>query len=204
MKLSKELKIEELKKIKRLLIIIDMVNGFVKEGALAAPSIKKIIPHNIELIEEFINDDDSAVFFIRDAHTDNAVEFKVFGKHCLKGTKESELVDELKDYEEYGHTYFKNSTNFIFAPNFIDDIRKMTNLEEVVLNGCLTDYCVKNGGISLRNLFDQDDRDIRIIVDEAGVDTYDSLSHNRELESFHALADMADNGIIRVKKYGGK
>ena len=28
------------------------------------------------------------------------VEFKIFPSHCLKGTKEAELIDELKEYEE--------------------------------------------------------------------------------------------------------
>ncbi len=195
--------IEELKEIKRLLIIVDMVNGFVKEGALAAKSIERIIPRNIELIEEFLNDTSSAVFFIRDSHTEKAVEFNVFGKHCLKNSKESEMIPELIDYEKYGLTYLKNSTNFVFAPDFQKDILKLKNLKQVVLNGCLTDYCIKNGAISLRNLFDQYDRDVEIIVDEAGVDTFDAPNHNREAASKRALEDMASNGII-VKKYGGK
>ena len=203
MKVNRE-KIEELKDIKRLLIIIDMINGFVKEGSLAAQSIERIIPHNKELIEEFIKDKDSCVFFIRDSHSKDAVEFNTFPAHCIENSTESELVDELKEYESDGITYLKNSTNFVFAPNFINVISKMKSLEEVILNGCLTDYCVKNGAISLRNLFDQKDRNIKIIVDEAGVDTYDSPTHNREEEAERAIIDMTNNGIIRVKKYGGK
>ena len=79
----REKKIEELKKIKKLLIVIDMVNGFVKEGPLAAASIQRIIPENKRLVEEFIESDDSAVAFIRDSHTKDAIEFNVFGAHCL-------------------------------------------------------------------------------------------------------------------------
>ena len=107
-------------------------------------------------------------------------------------------------YEECGITYLKNSTNFVFAPNFLDDIRRMKSLEEVILNGCLTDICIKNGAITLRNLFDQENRNIKVIVDESGIDTYDSSLHNREEESRRALTDMKNNGIEIVKKYGGK
>lgn len=203
MKIKRE-KIEKLKEIKRLLIIIDMVNGFVKEGPLATPSIERIVPHNKELIEEFINDKDSCVFFVRDSHNKDAIEFNTFPPHCIEDSIESELIDELKEYEEYGITYLKNSTNFVFAPNFIDDIRSMKSLKEVILNGCLTDYCIKNGAITLINLFDQENRNIKVMVDESGVDTYDSLVHNREEESNRALTDMANNGIEIVKKYGGK
>ena len=190
----REKKIEELKRIKKLLIVIDMVNGFVKEGALAAPSIQRILPENKRLVEAFIAGDDSAVAFIRDSHTLNAVEFQTFGSHCLEGTVESELEDTLKPFEE-------DSTNFVFAPEFMNDIANMTNLEEVVLNGCLSDYCVKNGGITLRNLFDQQDRDIKIYVEEDGIDTFDAPNHNVDEVNEIALQDMANNGLVRVKRY---
>lgn len=203
MRVNRE-KIEKLKEIKRLLVIVDMVNGFVKEGTLAAKSIERIIPHNKELIEEFINDKDSCVFFVRDSHNKEAIEFNTFPPHCIENSKESELIDELKEYEECGITYLKNSTNFVFAPNFLDDIRIMKSLEEVILNGCLTDICIKNGAITLRNLFDQENKNIKVIVDESGIDTYDSSLHNREEESRRALTDMKNNGIEIVKKYGGK
>lgn len=200
----REKKIEELKKIKKLLIVIDMVNGFVKEGPLAAASIQRIIPENKRLVEEFIESDDSAVAFIRDSHTKDAVEFNVFGAHCLEGSIESELDDALKPYESDTLVYKKNSTNFVFAPSFQEDIANMTNLEEVVLNGCLSDYCVKNGGITLRNLFDQQDRNIKIYVEEDGIDTFDAPNHNRDEETEHALRDMANNGLIRIKRWERK
>lgn len=197
----REKKIEELKKIKKLLIVIDMVNGFVKEGALASPSIQRILPENKRLVEKFIEGEDTAVAFIRDSHTKDAVEFNVFGAHCLEGTIESELEDTLKPFESDALVYKKNSTNFVFAPSFQEDIASMENLEEVVLNGCLSDYCVKNGGITLRNLFDQQDRNIKIYVEEDGIDTFDAPNHNREEETEHAFRDMANNGLIRIKKY---
>ena len=180
MTIENEKRKEELKEIKRLLINIDMVNGFVKEGALASPSIQRIVPENVARVREFINSKEGAVAFIRDAHTKNAVEFNTFAPHCLKGSLESELVDELRIYERFALTYLKNSTNFVFAPGFINDITAMENLKEVVLNGCLTDFCVKNGGITLRDYFDQNDRNVKIYVEEVGVDTFDAPGHNRE------------------------
>ena len=81
--------VEDYKKVKNLLIVIDMVNGFVREGALAAPSIARIIPHNVEMIQKFLKDSESAVIFIRDSHTPDAVEFKTFLPHCISGTEET-------------------------------------------------------------------------------------------------------------------
>ena len=38
------MKDNELSQYKKLLIIVDMINGFVTEGALADPEIAKIVP----------------------------------------------------------------------------------------------------------------------------------------------------------------
>ena len=194
--------IEELKKIKRLLIVVDMINGFVRRGALAHKEIAEILPENVKLVEIFLEDSESAVCMVRDSHTKDAAEFKTFPKHCLEESYESELVDELKTYEKESLVYLKNSTNFVFAPNFIEDINNMENLEEVVLNGCLTDYCIKNGAITLKNLFDQDNRNIMVIVDGAGVSTFGGDGHDREKVQKSSLDDMVGNGIVLVKDYG--
>ena len=43
--------IEKLKRVRELLVTIDMVNGFVKEGSLAAPSIMRVVPRQVELLK---------------------------------------------------------------------------------------------------------------------------------------------------------
>ena len=186
--------------ISELYINIDMVNGFVKEGPLAAPSIMRVVPRQKEIINEFIISPDKGVFFIRDCHSDDSVEFKTFGKHCIKGTKETEIIDELKEYEPYVNTYFKNSTNFVFANGFQEDIARLKNLKKVILGGCLSEVCVKNGGITLRNLFDEQNRDIEIYVARDAIDTYDAPGHNSHEVTERALADMQANGIKIYRK----
>ena len=128
MKIDNRNNIENLHKIKRLLIVVDMINGFVRKGVLANKEIEEIIPENIKLIEEFLNDEEGAVALVRDSHSKNAPEFKTFPEHCLEGTEESELVEELIKYEKDSLVYKKNSTNFVFAPNFMDDVKNMKNL----------------------------------------------------------------------------
>ena len=46
------MKVKDLKLYRGMLIIVDMVNGFVKTGDLADPKIGKIVPRQIELIKE--------------------------------------------------------------------------------------------------------------------------------------------------------
>ena len=192
---------EELERIKYLLINIDMINGFIRKGNLANKSIERIIPIAVARANEFVNDDESALALVQDWHKKDAVEYDLFGYHAEAGTYESEFIDELKPFKDKAYIYRKNSTNFVFAPNFIRDLTLMTNLKEVLLHGDLTDYCVKNGGITLKNLLDELNRRVRVIVEEMAVDTYDAPGHEIEVVSEQALKDMENNGIIRVKKY---
>ena len=186
---------KEENKIKNLVINIDMINGFVKEGTLAAPSIMRVVPRQQEILEEYLNDEEKGIIFIRDEHTKDAVEFNTFPEHCVKGTKESELIDELKKYYKDAYDFPKNSTNFVFAPGFQEQIDKFTNLETVTLMGCLSEVCVKNGGITLRNYFDQNNRNVEIYVADDAIDTYDAPGHNAEDVTKRAIEDMQANGI---------
>lgn len=186
---------KEENKIKNLVINIDMINGFVKEGTLAAPSIMRVVPRQQEILDEYMNDEEKGIIFIRDEHTKDAVEFNTFPEHCVKGTKESELIDELKKYYKDAYDFPKNSTNFVFAPGFQEQINKFTNLETVTLMGCLSEVCVKNGGITLRNYFDQNNRNVDIYVAEDAIDTYDAPGHNALEVTKRAIEDMQANGI---------
>ena len=187
--------IEKLRKVRELLITIDMVNGFVKEGLLAAPSIMRIVPRQKELLEEASNDKNTGTVFIRDSHPIDAVEFKTYGIHCVEGTKETEVIDELKEYEKYGITYFKNSTNMMYAPNFMDDLIRFYNLERIRLMGCLSEVCVENGAIGLRTFLDQINKDIEVCVHVDAIDTFDAPGHDANIITDNAIKKMQANGI---------
>ena len=83
-------KIKNLKVYEKCLIVVDMVNGFVREGVLHDEEILIIIPRQIELIEEN-KKEGGLTIFIKDTHDEDAVEFKRFGntKHCVRGTSEA-------------------------------------------------------------------------------------------------------------------
>ena len=84
----------------------------------------------------------------------------------------------------------------------MNDINKLKNLKKVLLMGCLSEVCVKNGGIALRNLFDQLNRDVDVCVYEDAIDTYDAPNHNSEEVTSRALQDMESNGIKILRKVG--
>ena len=180
--------------LEKLLVVVDMVNGFIKEGNMADPYINHITPRIIELVEEEIKNDEG-VAFIKDTHKPDSKEFRKFPVHCLKGTSESELIDELKEYEKYGISYEKNSTSTMFAEGFINDLEKMKKLREVIITGCCTDICVLNLAIPLTNYFDQQDREVDVTVVEDAIETYNSPAHNREEYNEMSLKLMKQAGI---------
>ena len=180
--------------IEQLLVVVDMVNGFIKEGNMADPYINHITPRIVKLIEKVVGDNEGLVF-VKDTHEEGSTEFKKFPVHCLKGTSESEVIDELKEYESYGISYEKNSTSTMYAEGFMNDLEKMKKLREVIITGCCTDICVLNLAIPLVNYFDQNNKDIEVSVIEDGVETYDSPSHNREEYNAMALKLMKQAGV---------
>lgn len=192
-----------MKDLNKLLIVVDMVNGFVKEGNMADPYISHIIPSQKVLIERILKEK-GMVAFIKDTHSLNCKEFDRYPIHCLENTVESELVDELKHYEKEALIYKKNSTSTIYAPNFLSDIDKMKSLKEVIISGCCTDICVTNLAIPLQNYFDEKNRRVDIIVPIDTVETYNSDSHNREEYNDISLKLMEQAGIKLVKTYGAK
>ena len=95
----------------------------------------------------------------------------------------------------------KNSTSAILVDGLVEEINKMTNLEEVVIVGCCTDICVMNLAIPLQCYFDQHNRDVNIVVPQNAVETYDAPNHNAEEWNGMAYKFMEQAGIKLVKKY---
>lgn len=184
----------KIEKYKKLLVVVDMINGFIKEGKMSDKDINHITSKIKSLVEKFLSEDE-AVAFIKDTHTKDSIEFKKYPEHCIGGTSECELISELAGYEKDSLVYRKNSTSTMFASNFIRDIERMKSLKEVVITGCCTDICVMNLAIPLVNYFDEHDRDVKVRVPQNAVETFDSETHDRHEYNTVALRLMKNQGI---------
>ena len=194
-------KVKNLKVYKGMLIVVDMVNGFVREGVLHDEKIADVIPRQIELIKDAKSRGDLIVF-IKDTHDENAVEFKRFGgtKHCVRGTSEANLVDELLPFEndEDSISIEKNSTSFMVAPEFRNLIAELYNIERVDVVGCCTDICDFNGTMGLANYFDQTNRNVELNVHIDAIATYAQDARKNYVDAAYLL--MEQQGIQLVKK----
>lgn len=193
--------VKNLKVYETALIVVDMVNGFVNEGVLHDKNIKKIVPRQLELLEE-AEKKESLIILIKDTHNKNATEFKRFGNttHCIKGTNEAELIDELKPFKKKENviTIEKNSTSLMEAPEFREIVKQAESLKEVNIVGCCTDICVFNGAMSLANYYDEWNQDVEIKVHEDAIATYNEDEREKYVEAAKLL--MKQQGINLVSK----
>ena len=193
--------VKNLKVYTKCLIVVDMVNGFVREGVLHDKKIADVIPRQIEIIEEYVKQG-GLIIIVKDTHENKATEFKRFGntEHCVKATSEAELVDELKQYEELENTISveKNSTSFMEAPKFREIMELAINIKQFDVIGCCTDICDFNGTMGLDNYCDEWNRDVEIFVHKDAVATYAEDARQNYVDAAYLL--MEQQGIQLVKK----
>lgn len=190
--------IKNLKLYERVLIVVDMVNGFVYNGPLHDIECSKIIPRQKEIIDDHLDNGDLVVF-IKDTHTKDSTEFSRIPIHCLENTDESELVPELREYVGRDNviTINKNSTSFNEAPEFRELITNLVNLKRVDEIGVCTDICDFNGIMGLANRLNQENRDVSIYVHEDAVATFNETERSEYVEAAKLLMKQQGINIIR-------
>lgn len=190
--------IKNLKLYERVLIVVDMVNGFVYNGPLHDIECSKIIPRQKEIIDDYLDNGDLVVF-IKDTHTKDSTEFSRMPIHCLGNTDESELVPELREYVGRDNviTINKNSTSFNEAPEFRELITNLVNLKRVDEIGVCTDICDFNGIMGLANRLNQENRDVSIYVHEDAVATFNETERREYVEAAKLLMKQQGINIIR-------
>lgn len=194
--------VKNLEVYEEMLIVVDMVNGFVNEGVLHDKEIQKIIPRQLQLMK-VAKGKNWLLVFVKDTHDEQAVEFKRFGgtKHCVRGTHEAILVPEILPYEQDGISIEKNSTSFFVAPGFQELINKMPKLKRIHVVGCCTDICDINGVIPMMNYFDQVNREVEVLVHEDAIETYGGVTHDRDTYSNAAKLLLKQQGAKLVKNF---
>ncbi|NBK97585.1 MAG: cysteine hydrolase, partial [Erysipelotrichia bacterium] len=176
---------------------VDMINGFVKDGALSDRDILKIVPD----IKALLNKVHPSIF-ICDAHDLNAREFKSFPLHCIKNTEESRVIDELLPYAK--NIMYKNSTNAFVNEEIQTFIKEqLFAYRDIVITGCCSDICILQFALCLNTYLNENEmHDKRIIVPINMIETYhikgvhDSMRYN-EIACDLMLANAID--VIEMK-----
>lgn len=198
---GKTIELSEFDKDKTVLIVIDMVNGFVYSGPLSSPRVAGIVKNIARLNEK--TKGFKKVFFM-DSHEENSMEFGSFPMHCIRGSHEAELIPELKNYFSEGpDTLYihKNSTNGFSSKVFKEWLEKnMDEVDNYIITGCVTDICVLQFALSLKAYFNEINKSKKIVVPKDCVETYDGGSHDGNIMNLFALYNMHTSGIEIANK----
>lgn len=180
---------------KPLLFVVDMINGFVYEGALSDPSIASIVPAIEKLAKRSAD-----VVFPCDMHPKSAREFDAFPPHCEADSHESKVIEELR---AYASTILpKNSTNTFLAPAFQEQLPTyLQKHDDFIITGCCTDICVLQFALSFQAYLNQHDlQGKRIIVPVDCVETYGAVGHDATTYNSFALSLLKQSGVSVVKE----
>ena len=180
-----------------VIFVVDMIEGFVHEGALHDEAIHAATMH----IESLIRDAEQRVIFIADSHPPKTREFISYPSHCVIGTKESQVIQELQPYVQ--ELMRKNSTNTFTCPDFQLFLKeRLKNYRDIVITGCCTDICILQFALCLNAWLNEHNKtEQRIIIPLSCVDTYhiagvhDAVSCNE-----FSIRNMEANGICIFSK----
>jgi len=154
-----------------VLLVIDLVKGFCEEGRplYCGASVKPVISFARKLIEGY-NQRDETVIFPCDNHDADDVEFELFGPHCIAGSEESEIVDELRGLARNQIIVPKKRYSSFFGTNLAELLTGLgPDLVEVV--GVCTNICVLYTVEDLRN------HGYKVRVYRRGVTSFDPGAH---------------------------
>lgn len=164
-------------------IVVDVLNGFCKQGNLASPRCDAAIPRIREVIEQRRQAGDHLIF-LADTHDPNDREFEVFAVHCVRGTAESEVVPELQPLLHDATLIRKRRYSGFFETDLEAQLRA-AQPEQVTVVGVCTDICVLHTVADLRN------RDYRVIVPASAVETFDGPGHPGDEVQRWSLAHLS-------------
>jgi nicotinamidase/pyrazinamidase len=157
----------------RALIVTDVQEGFTRLGNLASP----VCEAKISAVVDIVRDELSAgtpVVFTKDSHVENDLEFRMFPPHCIVGTREHDLVEELRPFEPDAAAVVQKRRYSAFFETELEQVLKELRPDEVHIIGFCTDICVLHTTSDLRN------RDFDVVVRSEGVETFDAPGHDHE------------------------
>jgi len=167
--------------MKKVLLVVDMLEGFLRKGypLYCGETAEAIIPFVKAKVQEYAKANE-LVIFIADNHSPDDEEFKKFPAHCVRGSKESEVIEELKGIAKRELLIPKTRYSGFFGTN-LEEILKNEDPELVEVVGVCTNICVLYTVEELAN------RDYKIRVYKQGVASFDQSAHNWALKQMESV-----------------
>lgn len=173
--------------VSELLVVVDMQNGFLREGNLASDRCLAVLPAVRREVDRALAAG-QRVLFTADTHEINDAEFAVFPEHCLRGSREADLVEELLPLLACEDVLLvrKRRYSALFETEMEGHLHRF-GIDSVRICGVCTDICVLNTTADLRN------RDCAVTVAVQATGTFDGPGHPA-----HAAQEFALRHLHRV------
>ena len=136
-----------------------------------------------------------------DCHPESCTEFLTYPVHCVKGTDESEITDELKKAADF-RIFPKLSVNGWLEEDFRSFIID-GGYDTLLITGDCTDMCVIQLALSMKSGLNRINRQSRVIVIKDLVATCSLPSRLPQSAELAAFLIMKTNGIEIVDNIEG-
>lgn len=169
---------------KKVILVIDMLNGFCRAGNLASARLDSIT----DRLREHLTREEAAgadLVFLADTHTPDDPELAMFPPHCIEGSGEEEIVPELADLAARGHVVRKTTFSGFYGTELQELLGRLAP-HVVEVTGVCTDICVLHAVCELRV------RGYEVVVPRDLVETYDASGHEADEINRFALAHIRD------------
>jgi len=184
--------------LNNVILVVDMVKGFHNIGNLANPRTAIVIPNIRDLLERKMKEGGWRVLFLTDTHQPDDKEFDMFPPHCIEGSAETEVVDELQEFCNMGDNTVCPKSRFSgFFKTGLESFLDAENPEKVIVVGVCTDICVLYTAAGLR------ERDYRVIVPKDCVETYKAPRHSAKKArkwTFWHMREVLGVTIVKSQK----
>lgn len=198
---------------KTAILSVDMVKGFCTIGPLSGPRVNALVPGICRLFTSAWEQGVRQIILTQDTHDPDALEFEAFAPHCIRGTEESETIDEFKQLPFFDRMviFEKNSISSNINTGLNAWIESHPDVDTWILVGDCTDICVYQSALFLKLQANEMHTHRRVIVPQDCVNTYDLpvetakalkiLPHDGDLLHTVFLYHMALNGIEVVQGF---
>lgn len=124
----------------KALLVIDMLNDFVLDGApLKVLKIERIIEPIKREIEK-ARSEGYHVVYLCDSHEENDREFELFPPHAIRNTEGSKIIEELKP--QGNDIIVRKNTFSGFFNTDLDEILKKLSVKKLIVTGDVTNICI--------------------------------------------------------------
>ena len=191
-------------------VVVDLVKGFCLQGPLANDSVASLVEPTVEFLKRARSHGITRYFFPCDAHQSDSQEFAAFPPHCIAGSRESELMEELTslDFSDLFQRIDKRSVSSLIGTELAETIASDETRTVICMGDC-TDLCLYHLAVGLRFFANHNHLKWDIVVPQNLVATYDVsvavaeelkiLPHPGEMMNALFLYHLELNGVRVVR-----